>query len=271
MKNELDPRGAIALLCAKTCELSYEPFDGMAFQQGIYRLGFSGVHTVVTAGVEAFGAWNDKVLVICFRGTDSVADWLADLSSKKVDFEDRTIMRQTNMMVHTGFLRTLRVIEDDLNGIVNRNLDGRKLVVTGHSLGAAMAVLYSMRFHANDVSAVVTFGCPRVGNEEFANDFNKLHAAHSLRFVRNNDVVTRVPWKFMDYAHVWRQQYIDRWGRLHVDFKASKVWKFYDATAGRVHRLCKFKLLAGIEDHSIYDYRKYVEKAHTKLSSNGAG
>lgn len=261
----LDPRGDLALRCARVCELSYEAFDGATFHQGMSSEGFYNTATVEKIGVEGLGAWNDDTLIVCFRGTDSMADWFADLSSKQAAFADRTIMRHTNMMVHTGFMRTLSIIEREMNEIVERHLEGRKLVVCGHSLGAAMAVLYAMRFHASDVSAVVTFGCPRVGNEAFANDFNKQHAAHSLRFVHNNDVVTRVPWKFMDYSHVWRQQYFDRWGRLHADFKASRVWKWYDGIAGRVHRLCNFKLLGGIEDHDMHEYRRLVQRAHMSV------
>lgn len=272
MENKLDPRGDVALLAARACELSYEPLKGNAFNSGITSLGFDDVSTVDIAGVEGFVACSHNtaggladVLLVCFRGTDSGADWLADLSADRVDFSDKVPLRLTDMEVHTGFLRTLRVIENEINDAVARNIAGRRLVVCGHSLGAAMAVLYAMRYYGGDVQAVVTFGCPRVGNAAFTNDFNKMHAHHSLRFVRNNDVVTRIPWKFMGYSHVWRQQYIDRWGRLHEDFKASKAWKLYDGFAGRIHRLCRFKLMGGIEDHDIHEYRRLVERAHNTV------
>ena len=81
-----------------------------------------------------------------------------------------------------------------------------------------MAVLYAARsFRQPD--AIVTFGCPRVGDSVFASAFNQNFAEVSLRFVNNNDAVTRIPWKAMGFSHVWRQHYFDAKGNLHADYR----------------------------------------------------
>jgi len=51
------------------------------------------------------------------------------------------------------------------------------VVVTGHSLGAAMALLTAQELANSGVNKVslYSFGCPRVGNDEFAAYVNNHH------------------------------------------------------------------------------------------------
>jgi len=211
---------------------------------------------VEMAGIEAFCMSDDTSIIVCFRGTDSRPDRLADAMASK------TTMSYEHVQVHTGFLRTLMVIEQDVfNYCIDRLAGGtRKLYITGHSLGAAMAVLFSMRWLLDSVSGVVTFGCPRVGNRVFADMFNKKHGMHSLRFVNNNDAVTKMPFEWMGYAHVYHQQYFDRKGKLHVNYHPVRVWKTWDAFAGILRNWTRLRMGDGIKDHSISDYRKLLEK-----------
>ena len=248
----IDP---VAVLCAKMCEASYLDFKGAEFKETMSALGFSSlVKTVENAGVEAFAVANDEEMVVCFRGTDSGADWLADASCGK------TVFGRAGVLVHTGFMRTLMVVERDIVDFVLSNVGSRKIYVCGHSLGAAMAVLFSMRWLTNSIDAVVTFGCPRVGNKAFADEYNRVHSEHSLRFVNNNDAVTRIPLKMMGFDHVWRMQYFDRRGKLHAEYRPNFLKKAWDGFAGRVRNLGKRKLGDGIWDHSIHDYRRLCEK-----------
>ena len=79
----LMPTSPIALTCAKACELSYEDFEANVFNQGVVELGFPDFCTIDVAGVQAFCAANAETVLVCFRGTDSGADWLADASASK--------------------------------------------------------------------------------------------------------------------------------------------------------------------------------------------
>ncbi|KAG0582718.1 hypothetical protein KC19_3G080000 [Ceratodon purpureus] len=75
-----------------------------------------------------------------------------------------------------------------------------KLFVTGHSLGGALAALYSTMLHftgetevASKIGAVYTFGQPRVGDQDFADYANSVLKGKYFRVVYCNDVVPRVP------------------------------------------------------------------------------
>lgn len=248
MLNLNDP---IILTCARACDLAYNDFADVAFSRGVKALGFEDIRCIDRAGVQAFCAANADTVLICFRGSDDMADWLANASAKKI--------RSTYHvgLVHTGFLRTSAVVENDVFGYLSNHL-GKKLVVTGHSLGAAMAVLFAAHgFSSPD--AIITFGAPRVGNKEFALNFNNRYGDRSLRFVNNNDAVTRMPWKVQGYEHVWRQQYFDAKGNLHLDYRPGFWRKLGHAVQGRVSNLLKLRLGDGITDHGHRDYRLLVE------------
>lgn len=252
---KIDPLGYEAWLSAKVCELSYLDFGSREFMDGMTALGLSTIKTVDNAGVQALAAVSERIVIVCFRGTDSLADWMADATAEKTTFINR------NWQVHTGFIRTLMVVERDINEFIRREYKHSKfLIVTGHSLGAAMAVLYAMRWWQDLIGAVVTFGCPRVGNQAFADKFNRVHGDHSLRFVNNNDVVTRVPFKWMGFSHVFHQEYFDRKGNIRTSYRVGGARKFFDSVLGYIRVLRHLKVGDGILDHSIHDYRRLIEK-----------
>jgi hypothetical protein len=104
------------------------------------------------------------------------------------------------------------------------------ITVTGHSLGAALALLVGDELStcAPQVPpvAVFSFGGPRVGNKGFANQINAKNVK-VLRIVNSQDVITRVPGIPMveelndnmplAYAHVGTE--------LRVDTKMSPYLK----------------------------------------------
>jgi hypothetical protein len=83
----------------------------------------------------------------------------------------------------------------------------RPTIVTGHSLGAALATLFAMENDAKrkfDISRLCTFASPRVGNMEFVHLFNQL-PIDSWRIVNTRYVVPKLPPHIpivLDYGHV---------------------------------------------------------------------
>ena len=82
----------------------------------------------------------------------------------------------------------------------------RSFVVTGHSLGSALATLFVMENKAKNkfnITTCCTFASPRVGNAEFARQFNAL-PINSWRIVNQQDIVPKLPLRlpFFDYQHV---------------------------------------------------------------------
>lgn len=77
-------------------------------------------------------------------------------------------------------------------------------LVTGHSLGAALATLFVIENNKFSISTVYTFASPRVGDAEFVRQFNQL-PLNSWRIVNSQDIVPKLPLRIpvlFGYAHV---------------------------------------------------------------------
>ena len=109
--------------------------------------------------------------------------------------------------VHEGFLVTWTALQGQIGAWLD-GVRGTRLVVTGHSLGAAMATLMAA-LHPNAV--LVTFGSPRVGNKDFIGAW----AGRDVRrYVDCADIVPQVPPRMIAFRHVGDMRYIDRKGSV---------------------------------------------------------
>lgn len=102
--------------------------------------------------------------------------------------------------------RSPRLCESDMLIQAKERRPRRSFVVTGHSLGSALATLFVMENKEKnkfDISTVCTFASPRVGNAEFVNQFNQLPLT-SWRIVNTRDIVPKLPLHlpFFNYQHV---------------------------------------------------------------------
>ena len=82
----------------------------------------------------------------------------------------------------------------------------RSFVVTGHSLGSALATLFVMKNKATnrfDITTICTFASPRVGDTQFAQQFNQLPLT-SWRIANTQDLVPKLPLRLplFGYQHV---------------------------------------------------------------------
>ncbi|KAI0217440.1 hypothetical protein L0F63_001368 [Massospora cicadina] len=119
--------------------------------------------------------------------------------------------------VHTGFKNIADAMAPEYvdlfrNLLANDTFKEYKLVVTGHSLGGAVAQLAAIRIQ-NDLGLewnkirIVTYGQPRVGNLQFANWFNK-QPVTMTRVVNEDDLVPHMPPIFTGYFHTHNEMYI---------------------------------------------------------------
>lgn len=156
----------------------------------------------ITSGVQYFLRRTGDTLTISFRGSNEDEDWKTNLN-----FHKKTVPYGNHgspIRVHRGFLEAYksRGVRDRLHRVMTPDI--RQVRITGHSYGAALAVLCAVDLEYNFADRdyeVFLFGCPRVGNGAFARSYNK-RLFKTLRVENGNDIVTKVPFAFMGFRHV---------------------------------------------------------------------
>lgn len=212
--DEHDPR--LAYVLAVIAGWAYSDAETMA-----NKLKYYGLPEVT---VEAIAVTNPAMLIVAsaflirsrcgrlgilaFRGTEpaNAINWLTD-----TDLVQRPLSLGS---VHQGFHANLQAVWEEICGKLEDAVTGSKarrdgtimaplqrLYVTGHSLGAAMAVLAAARLATADTPAalrslvhgVYTFGQPAVGDRDFADEFDPIFGHRLYRHVYACDVVPCLP------------------------------------------------------------------------------
>jgi len=168
--------------------------------------------------------------------------------------------------VHYGFNEALDRIWNDLYDTICTWKDrSQTLWVTGHSLGGALATLAVDRLTEKglEVSGMYTFGQPRVGDRQFADNFDSKMKRYAFRFVDDEDLVTKVPFP-PGYKHVGNEYFFDNKGILH---KESTFWNWFrSASEGvalrSVDNGSKYIIQnpGGIKDHNPSYYVKFINQ-----------
>lgn len=178
------------------CALAYR--DVQPYCEGEYRRSVS----CGQRDVQCFIKSKNGEVVIAFRGTDSVKDiWVnAAFSKRAVPFA----CADSRVRAHRGFVGAYLCgeVREEVFRAVSR-ADVRRVLITGHSLGAAMATLaaFEIKHRLPDLELwMVGFGCPRVGNRAFCRAYEKC-VYQSIRVENGNDVVCKIPPVLMGYRH----------------------------------------------------------------------
>ncbi|KAK1374873.1 Lipase, class 3 [Heracleum sosnowskyi] len=156
-------------------------------------------------------------IVIALRGTSTCLEWaenMRDLLVQMPDQENKGEAKEVQSIskVECGFLSLFKTagaqmpsLSESVVSEIHRLVEMYKgetlsITVTGHSLGAALALLVADELSSSAPNmppvAVFSFGGPRVGNKGFANRLNKKNVK-VLRIVNSQDVITRVPGMFV--------------------------------------------------------------------------
>ncbi|KAG6421660.1 hypothetical protein SASPL_118217 [Salvia splendens] len=174
---------------------------------------------------QAFLFRDSGTITVAFRGTEpfNAKDWMTDF--------DISWCKLPNLKgrVHCGFVKALGLLATDHNqdcpyatiAQLLRSNHATRLVVTGHSLGGALAVLFAsgLVMHGEDelmerLEGVYTFGQPRVGDARFGEFMEERFRAWGVeyyRFVYNYDIVPRLPFdtNALMFKHFGRCIYIN--------------------------------------------------------------
>jgi Lipase (class 3) len=179
-------------------------------------------------------------IVLAFRGTRNLKDWAADCR-----FFKKPIAR--GIKVHEGFLA-------DADSILPRIVDCllppacagattskdlvTPLLITGHSLGGALASLAAYFLHREGfrVRGVYTFASPRVGNAGWRNAYRDSGLwPRTFRIARAGDAVPHVPGLFQPlldgYRHVGNEILLvpcdcGQCGAMNLAVNPSRVFSF---------------------------------------------
>lgn len=232
---------------SRLAEFAY--LDGKEAKPKMKALGYTGHKFFENDGAQCHAVWNKEEYVLAFRGTepDEISDVLADLKAWPEG-------AMTYGMVHAGFKDEVDKLWEDLVAHYEKHqrVAGkgyRRFMITGHSLGAAMATVATSRFEEfTNVHQLTTFGSPRVGTRSFV---RAIHTPH-YRFVNNNDIVCRVPLALMGYKHHGTLQYINFYGNIR---KLTPWQMLKDRWRG-----WRSGLFDSVADHNMYHYVVATEK-----------
>lgn len=147
------------------------------------RLGTSDWKNTDT---QAFATHDDRMILISVRGTAENWDKWRDIDAQQVPIEGGT------GKAHQGFYESFMALRPFIERYILRFRSNQKIIVCGHSLGGAIALLLSDWLYREISSDVIlyTFGAPRAGDKDF------VESAKSLihhRTVNQNDPVPSVP------------------------------------------------------------------------------
>ncbi|KJV47427.1 lipase [Pantoea sp. BL1] len=178
-----------------------------------------------TAALKADGdtqlyyVYNADKVIVAWRGTASLFDVGTDLAFRPVNSDvcgiDKT--QCTSLLpagkVHTGFLggynRVEKIFKKELEDLFDK-LVGRKLFISGHSLGGALALIHSAKLKRFN-PILYTYGMPRTFTRDAVMQLSEI--TH-FRHVNDNDPIPAVP------------------AEANLDNELYKLWGIFGGTLG---------------------------------------
>ncbi|SDD67689.1 lipase family protein [Actinokineospora iranica] len=226
-------------------------FDRVRHHETTFSPPFPLEHT------QAYTMGSDRMVITAFRGTEpaQIRDWLSDATTPPWPGPGKT------GLVHYGFGEALDSVYPRVRDAVTEFQDNEQTVwFTGHSLGAALALLAALRLHLEEpnllADGVYTFGQPRVCDRVLAQAHDKAFRGRTHRFVNNNDIVPQVPPE-PAYHHTATLHYIDASGKLRDRMP------LLSAAADRVKGFTADMFSPasdGVRDHLMKQYISALEK-----------
>ena len=240
-----------SLLFAELAMIAYcnEAVAAPAAQQ----IGFTETRLFDVEGAQAYLFATARELVIACRGTEAT-EW----NDIKADVNAWPVVAETIGRVHWGFKSEV----DRLWPFLEKELveNTKDLWFCGHSLGAAMATICASRCKLSYIKSnpvgLFTYGSPRVGTKKYVTHCVIDH----IRWVNNNDIVTRVPPAWMGYYHVGQEMYLNAYGKVR---KLTRYQRLKDRYRGFKMGLKQGKI-DHFADHAIRRYAAYLQQAFLK-------
>ncbi|WP_038164464.1 alpha/beta fold hydrolase [Verrucomicrobium sp. BvORR106] len=178
--------------------------------------GFHGYEPFDVAETQGFVSWDDDVVLLSFRGTEQkISDWLRNFN---------VVPEGSGRFgaVHGGFYEGYKKAEGEVKKLLAKAGAGtgagrKKLWITGHSLGGALAAVAGAELYDSfPASGFSTYGQPKLAGEQLVEFYAAKYPGAYFRFKNNNDIVTRVP---PGYDHVGKLYWFNRNGELQQEVR----------------------------------------------------
>ena len=162
----------------------------------------------------AYLAEGKDFYVLAFRGTET-----PDVKDFWTDIDVRYFKHPDGYKLHNGFYKAYNLIKEDIASELKK-LSGKKIIFTGHSLGAALSILAA---YDNPPDIIYTYGSPRVGDKAFAEKFNA-KVKNMWRITNCSDVVCSLP-PPVKYKHCGTHKFINHQALILTDPSSVKIGK----------------------------------------------
>jgi len=173
----------VAQVMAELCDYSYRvPANA---RTEFNRMGFSS-ETIVVSSMIGYVLDLDDTAVVVLRGTDDSPDWISNLSFLPNRADHGTI--------HKGFDDGYNDLKPQVEQLLDR-CNARRVWITGHSLGGALAVVSAYELLKDDryeIAGVLTFGQPMVVDSGVRSYMKPRLDRRFVHFVNESDPVARI-------------------------------------------------------------------------------
>jgi predicted lipase len=229
-KIEDDPTNEMIIKCLENSNLSYD--DNIRHKE-FNNSKFNNVRLYIER--------KEDKMIISIRGTVTMYDIVNDIDCFQEKMDEEELIKE-NLLVHNGFYKDFKEIKKYLKELIKKEIIEKKrkqIYFTGHSRGSAISTFSSLYIKTVFPELEVYnigFGCPRVGNKEFVDYYNKNMRDNTYLFRTEFDIVPKVP--IYNYYDIMNQYVI----------KDNKVF-IYEETDNIVDLIH-----SGLEFHKIIYY-----------------
>ena len=188
---------------SKLKKKGYDVYDG--YVEASKESGSDKI-SIDLSGGRALVSTKDDMMFIIYRSTsgdrtDFTKNVLTDLDGALISPEWYDGENSDSVLIHRGVDTEYTRFRNKILNIAAKT-ESKKFIVSGHSLGSALATLTALDLASNykyDVS-VVTFGSPRVGNKDFREVMEK-YVPDNYRIYFPDDPIVSIPGLLIEYEH----------------------------------------------------------------------
>jgi hypothetical protein len=185
------------------------PATGFLYNNTLYQRD-----TDIHGYIGRIPAW--RTIYVVIRGAYSFRNSKENIEIQKIPY---LTFPECDCGVHRGFYHTALQLRDQVIESVqklDKDYPRYQVIVTGHSLGAAVAQLLALELLAQNISCeVYNYGQPRVGDANFAALVNQKLNNKLHRVTHYQDWVPHVPMRLLGYVHSCGEIYEDENHNLH--------------------------------------------------------